>query len=109
MDVCTACERTFDMALETAPNADLRGLAGRIRETLQRYQFELRTELHRIGDAAAERPDPPSTTAGLRDVLDTYDSVLDHPLPPHPRAMVKRQYLQVQELSSELDRLSRAA
>jgi hypothetical protein len=101
IDVCKRCVRAFDGAAQFAANTEVRDLITRISQTVAGYEFELQTELRRIEaedlESGAGSPQTnfdgaePKCRRNLEVVLNAYRSVLRTQLPPHARAMVRRQ------------------
>ena len=121
MDVCSSSERVFDAAGKFAPITDLRLLADRIRHTIIRYEFELRTETRRIeSDGVHLQPRNVESPVDrnqlavtcrykLQEMIEAYGTALGSYLPAHARAMLVRQSRQLQEFNEELSRVSQAA
>jgi len=108
--MCNQSERIFADAIQSSASNDFRSFAGRIRQLLNECGFQLRIEIQRIStecngvwlvdDRVISRG------AGCRSVLSNllegYRGVLRSHIPPHTRAMIKRQYQQLQRLCDEL-------
>jgi hypothetical protein len=119
MDICKLSEQVFDAAGKFASNSEVRNLIDRIRQTIAQYEFELRTELGRMDVAdvntlrSALQPEGRQTQQNWKQSLETmlreYRYVLKSQLPAHARAMLKRQFLQLDQFHQDLTRLSQAA
>jgi hypothetical protein len=81
------------------------------RKIAAQFEFELRTELTRLG---GEMPEPghvpvSSLESGLKLTLEYYQQALSSTLTAHARAMLVRQSEEIRRASEELTALSRAA
>jgi len=104
---CRQCEQVMAQAVETATCSEFRGCVGRIRQLLNEFGFQLSAEIRRIGNANDALlldgdNDYQSCETSLRHVLESYQRVLRSHVPPHTRAMVNRQYEELQQLRDEL-------
>jgi hypothetical protein len=87
------------------------GWAEKNRIEVERFEFELRTELNRLG---AEWPglrydSLPDLKVRLEKTLELYQSALNSANPAHTRAMLMRQFLEVQRMYDEFALLGCAA
>src|SRR5262245_25205258 len=119
IDVCKRCVRAFDTAAQFAANTEVLDLITRISHTVAGYQVELQSEVRRIeaedlqiamANAAHSNLDPsePKVRRDLEAVLDEYRSVLRTHLPPHARAMVRRQCRAIDSFYKQWSRLGQA-
>jgi hypothetical protein len=83
----------------------------RMRKVAGQFEFELRTELTRLGGEMPEpRPEPAANLeSGLKLTLERYQQVLSCALIAHTRAMLTRQSREIRRASEEFAALSRAA
>jgi len=108
--ICHRCEQVFGEAVYFDACIEFRGGVGRVRQLLHQFGFQLRAELQRIdlGETGTfpitpdENTDFSNCESTLRHVLKNYQEVLDGRLPAHTRALVKRQYVELQQLFQEL-------
>jgi len=114
--VCNQSEQIFADAIQSSASSDFRAFAGRIRQLLNEYGFQLRIELQRISAGSPGTLDVDSRLlsrnsncqSALRSLLENYRAVLSGQIPPHTRAMIRRQYEQLQRVCNELSELVRA-
>jgi hypothetical protein len=120
IDVCKRCVRAFDAAAQFAANTEVRDLITRISQTVAEYQAELQSEVRRIeaedsqngvGNPSRSGLDgaEPKCRRDLEVVLHEYRSVLRSQLPPHARAMVRRQCRAIDAFYKQWSRLSQPA
>jgi hypothetical protein len=120
IDVCKRCVRAFDAAAQFAANMEVRDLITRISQTVSGYQAELQSEVRRIeaedsqngvGNAAQSGFDAsePKCRRDLEVVLNEYRSILRSQLPPHARAMVRRQCRAIDAFYKQWSRLGQPA
>ena len=108
VNTCNRSEQIFASAIQSSPNHEFRTSVGRIRQLLNEFSFQLRTEMQRIQTAnsvAREAPDAfsgASCQSSLYSVLDSYRKALAGPMPARTRDMIRRQHDQLQQLSDEL-------
>jgi hypothetical protein len=81
------------------------------RTKVERFEFELRTEFGRLGtEWPGLRHDSQSALKPtLGKIVELYKSALNSTITAHTRAMLMRQFREVQCLHAELSMLSRAA
>jgi hypothetical protein len=105
MDACNRCSAVFRIATERVRDDRFEDFSEQIRQTLDRFVFELQKESRRLGIGEAdavrsyELPVKSSNPAVLRiqasselqNALQGYDSLLADGLPGHARAMMQRQ------------------
>jgi hypothetical protein len=121
MDACKRCERILDAAEKFAGRQQLRQKAGEIRLAVARYEYELYSEIQRI--------DPEHQVAALRNLVQAVESdelidtckrnlevalqkyrvVLNSQLPAHARAMIARQFSELERFCQELIEAEEAA
>jgi dGTP triphosphohydrolase len=107
---CYECEQVVAEAIQASACSEFRECVGRIRQLLNECGFQLRVEMQRISDGGAGvfeqensvRRHQRSCEAVLSNLLDNYRRVLNMQIPPHTRAMIKRQHDQLQRLCREL-------
>ncbi|HLH31233.1 MAG TPA: hypothetical protein VKY31_08525 [Terriglobia bacterium] len=83
----------------------------KIQRVIGQFDFELRTELVRLGaqmDFSTTEPDFDFET-GLRTALERYEQVLNSVLTAHTRAMLTRQIGEIRRVREEFAGLRRAA
>ncbi len=109
MDVCNRCERLFDAAGKFASSVRMRQLAGDIQSSVSRIGFELQKELRRIAPETThpvignvvqsiEADNLENTSrAYLQKTLDEYRAAIESRIPPHARAMMRRQYCELHQ------------
>ena len=119
VDACHRCGLAFRVASDQIANAVFRHYADELRQMMDRFSFELLTEIRRIdgGDFGparsyvepVENPDALQgrCNAALRDVEETYEEILRDHLPAHARAMIKRQSQQFSQMISRFTDLGR--
>ena len=120
IDVCKRCVRAFDTTAQFAANTEVRDLIAKISQTVAGYQVELQSEVRRIeaedlqiamanaAQSNLDGPDP-KVRRDLEAVLNEYRSVLRTHLPPHARAMVRRQCRAIDSFYKQWSRLGQPA
>jgi len=121
MDVCNRCEHLFDAAGKFASSVRMRQLAADIQSSVSRIGFELQKEVRRI------EPDNPQLLGGavmqsieaenlenksrhcLQETLDEYRAAIESRVPPHARAMMRRQYCELNQFYEVLTQDPEAA
>jgi len=120
MDACNRCSTIFRIATETVRDDRFEGFSAQLRQTLDRFVFELQKESRRMG---VDEPDPPPSAemqinsanpaslrvqaAGeLQSALEGYDTLLAHGFPGHPGAMMHRQRQTLSLLLHDLEQLT---
>jgi len=86
--------------------------ADKTRSKVDRFEFELRTELNRLGAewSGLLRHEPQETLKpALESTTKRYQAALNGTIPPHTRAMLNRQFQEVQQVNEEFAVLSCAA
>lgn len=121
VDACSQCSQLFRVGAATVADPGFRHSADRIRHKLDQFAFELQTESRRLGggEFGPSRYEPIPDDAdiltlrceiSLQLVLDQYQQTLNASnLPAHARAMIKRQYFDLQTLYESVVALRRAA
>src|SRR6476660_2450160 len=121
MDVCNRCERIFDAAGKFASNVRMRQLAADIHSSVTRIGFELQKELRRIEPEGSGQlissvmqsiePDDlvNSSRTCLEKTLDEYRNAIESRVPAHARAMMRRQYCELNQFYEELTQSPEAA
>jgi hypothetical protein len=121
VDSCNQNSILFRLASERSPNEDFRAFANRTRQTLDRFSYELQTEIRRIGSSEFDssrtysepREDPDLLSLrceiSLKVALDEYQRVYDCSLHAHARAMLKRQRSEIQQAYDQLVQIRRVA
>ena len=104
--------KTFAITIATTDvDVPLRRFVEKIHVDVRQFEFELRTELRRLG--ALPAPPGDETTASLRAgfqlMIDSYKQALLTNLTAHTRAMIKRQFEAVQQAYQEFRTISQAA
>ena len=119
VDTCEGCSLVFGLAAEHSQDERLQDLSRELRETLERYGFELRTEIQRIDGETFEPIRSCLDTTNdedflkvrceiaLRKTIHAYDAVQTHPLTTHTRAMVQRQFQSMKRFSEQLAEIVR--
>src|SRR5688572_32242187 len=84
-------------------NARFRKFAEKIHGTAEQFEFELQTELMRLSARRAAVSDNPNTSerAAFEAVLEAYRDVLASNITAHARAMVTRQFQEMQRAYEE--------
>lgn len=121
VDTCNQCSQLFRVGAASVADPTFRQSADKIRQKLDLFGFELQTESRRLGgdEFGGSRYDPIPDDAdiltlrceiSLQLVLDHYQQALNASnLPAHARAMIKRQYFDLQQLYEDVVALRRAA
>jgi hypothetical protein len=106
VDACNQTSRRFAHEGANASNPAIRQFAGNVAEKLDQFKFELETEMRRLGGG---HPTPSRTEEkqhsaemALRCTLDDYRGALNLPVSAHARAMIKRQYSELQKAYEQL-------
>jgi hypothetical protein len=83
----------------------------RMQKITAQFEFELRTELTRVGGEMPEPRHEPALSfeSGLRLASEYYQQALNCALTAHTRAMLMRQSEEIRKASNEFSVLSRAA
>jgi hypothetical protein len=103
--LATTLERTV------AADCPLRMFEEKVRERLGQFEFELRIELNRLAGESIALSDPPDPNlrCGFDMMLDSYRQALSGNLKAHTRAMVTRQFREVQRIYAAFVAIQRAA
>jgi hypothetical protein len=86
--------------------------ADKTRAKIDRFEFELRTELSRLGaelDGFLSHEPREALKPALEDTTELYQAALNCAIPPHTRAMLTRQSQELQRVNQEFAILSCAA
>jgi len=117
---CNHSSRLFFIASQMSTTTGFQQLALEGWQNLSRFEFELRTELRRLGGLDPRPPtfesvprDPATTVRDCKNsveaLVEEYEETLTTTLPAHARAMINRQVLEVRKCYEELVRLQSAA
>ena len=121
VDACNRCGLAFRIASERITNDPFRHFADELRQMLDRFSFELLTEIHRTdgGDFGPPRSYVDATNdadilrgrceSALQDMIGDYDESMVHHIPAHARAMIKRQGQLLKQMSGRFANLYRDA
>ena len=121
VDACNRCSLVFRLASELYNNDDFRALSGKTQQMLDRFSYELQTEVRRIDGSDFGPPRSYSENAQepeslvlrcetlLQSALKEFELTLNTQLTAHTRAMLKRQQLQIQQAYDQIVQLRRAA
>jgi hypothetical protein len=112
VEAVNSMTKTFAITIATTDDdVPLRRFVEKIHVDVRQFEFELRTELRRLG----AEPAPPGneTTTSLRGgfqlMIDSYKQALLTNLTAHTRAMINRQFEAVQRAYQEFSTISQAA
>ena len=108
--ICNQSEQVFAEAIQSSASTEFRVCVGRIRQLLNECGFQLRIEMQRINSGTTgvfdcdieSASDSASCQSVLSNLLENYRRVLSGQIPPHTRAMIRRQYEQLRRLCDEL-------
>ena len=115
MDACTQCRQIFHACAGSLTNPTHTNALDRIPQKLEQFGFELRNEIRRLGQHEDfvifrfESIQGYSGTLALDHMLDCYQEAFNSPLTSHTRAMLNRQFSDLQRACQELDSVSKAA
>jgi hypothetical protein len=119
VDTCNQSSRLFFIANPKATNIQFQQLALTSWQKLNQFEFELKTELRRLGGIESNRsnfevPNDAIALTGqcvtsLQLLLEHYDSAIETTLSAHARAMVMRQAHEIRQAYEKLVVLSQAA
>jgi len=110
-----AINRSAPMFESTATAVDtdteLQQFAKKIHERVNTYEFELRNELQRLASNSTigSHPTFGDLRSSLQTILESYQQALGGALTPHARAMINRQFEEIQRAHDEFDSIHRAA
>ena len=119
VDACNRCSAVFRIVTERLHDAPFEHFSEQLRQTLDRFVFELQKENRRLGNGDEDEmqsyeiqvttmnPVQLQAQAGseLQHALDGYDSFLEQGLPGHARAMIQRQRQALFLLFRDFERL----
>src|SRR5262245_49440530 len=118
VDRCTRCALTFKAAADFIVNERFRDLSVALQETLDRFRYELQSEIRRIEGKQSDPPKPCTETyqdldslrkqcnAVLGETLQEYETIRLGHLPAHARAMVQRQTRILRQFGIEFSQFS---
>jgi hypothetical protein len=120
VEACKQCSDLFRVGTANDDNPAFRQFAKETVEKLDQFGFELQTEIRRLG---SEKLIPPHSESipqdseilalrseiSLQLALDMYEQALNTTIPSHARAMIKRQYFEIQQACEQLVSLRRVA
>lgn len=121
VDTCNRCSMMFRLAAERYDNDNFRELAAKAQEMLDRFGYELQTEIRRIDGSDFDPPPSHSDKTqdpevlvlrcetSLQSAIEEYQLTLNTQLTAHARAMLKRQQLQIQQAYDQVVQIRRAA
>ena len=120
VDTCSQSSELLLLGSVSTAESTFRKLAQELHRKFDQFRFELQTEMRRLGGSSADAflpepvPDDSDIVAvraeiSLQLALDTYQQALNSALPAHARAMIKRQYGDIEQAYRELVSLHRAA
>src|SRR5262245_58890253 len=121
VDSCNQCSFTLRVAAEHIPNDAFRRFSDEFRRTLDRFGFELQTEIRRIDETDLDIPrtyvENSSDAVSLRQrceltfrtMVSEYETIQASGIPPHARAMVQRQSRALEELWRQFEDVSMRA
>jgi hypothetical protein len=105
-------EFLHDVSIPSKQNLDREdGIVEKMRKLTDRFEFEVRTELARIG-AHAEVSDHESTSnlaESVERICQAYQDALSVALTAHTRAMLNRQFEEIRKMRAEFIAAARAA
>jgi hypothetical protein len=119
VDACNRCSAVFRIATERVRDDRFENFSDQLRQTLDRFVFELQKESRRLGVAEADnlrtyelkvKSTNPAVlrnqaSSELQHALDGYDSLLAYGLPGHARAMMRRQRQALVSLLRDFEQL----
>ena len=120
VDACNRCSAVFRIATERLHDDSFEDFSDHLRETLDRFVFELEKESRRLGaedvenlriyDMQVNSTNPTSlriqASSELRHALEGYDNLLARGLPGHARAMMQRQRQALMVLVRDFEQLT---
>jgi hypothetical protein len=121
VDACNRCSTVFRIATETVRDDRFENFSEQLRQTLDRFVFELQKESRRLGDDDADvlrtydlniRNSNPAllrvrASDELQNAVEGYDSLLARGFPGHARAMMQRQRQTLGQLLKDFEQLTR--
>jgi hypothetical protein len=119
VDACNRCSTVFRIATERLRDDRFENFSEKLRQTLDRFVFELQKESRRLGVGEVDNlrtyklqikstnPELLRSQASseLQHALDGYDSLLAHGRPGHARAMMRRQRQALVSLLRDFEQL----
>jgi hypothetical protein len=120
VDACNQCSELLLLGSVSTAEPAFHDFAQNLHMKFEQFRFELQTEIRRLGgvNPDAFRPEPVPddsdilavrTEISLQLALDNYQHALNTTLPAHARAMIKRQYTDIEQAYRELVSFYRAA
>ena len=114
IDASTQCRQIFHAAADTLTDPVYKEVVENVQQRLDQFGIELRNEIRRIGQADLdqlpfESLHGNSCNRALRRMLDYYEQAFNCHITPHTRAMLNRQYSDLQQIYREMDLLPGAA
>lgn len=112
VEAVNQCARLFaSIAGAVDTNVALQQFAEKIHEKANEYEFELQNELQRLAANSTIASQPPcrDLRIGLETMLGSYQQALAGTLTPHARAMINRQFKEIQRAHDEFASIDRAA
>jgi CII-binding regulator of phage lambda lysogenization HflD len=103
--------RVAAIAAARDTNTAVHDFAEKIHETLNGYEFELRNELQRLAanSVIVSQGASADLRVGLQTIMETYRQTLARALTPHARAMINRQFREIERARDEFSSIDRAA
>jgi hypothetical protein len=122
VDACNRCSTVFRIATERLRDKRFEDFSEQLRQTLDRFVFELQKESRRLGAAEADylntyelqiKTTNPAqlrvqASSELQHAVEGYDFLLESGLPGHARAMMRRQRQALTELQRDFEHLTAA-
>ena len=112
VEAVNSMAKTFAITIATTDvDVPLRRFVEKIHVDVRQFEFELRTELRRLGAEPAPLGNETTTSlrAGFQLMIDSYKQALLTNLTAHTRAMINRQFEAVQRAYQEFSTISQAA
>ena len=114
VDACTQCRQIFHGTGETLNNLLYKNVVEEIQQKLEQFGIELRNEIRRLGEADLdhvrfESLQESACNRSLRRMLDYYEQAFNCHITPHTRAMLNRQYSDLQQIYHDMDLLPEMA
>src|SRR4051812_2275561 len=121
VDACNRCSTVFRIATERLRDDRFEDFSEQLRQTLDRFVFELEKESRRLGAAEGDTlrtyemqinsTNPAllriQASSELQNALEGYDLLLARGFPGHARAMMRRQRQDLQILLQDFEQLTR--
>jgi hypothetical protein len=112
VEALNSMTKTFAITIATTDvDVRLRRFVEKIHVDVRQFEFELRTELRRLGAEPAPGGNEAATNlrAGFQLMIDSYKLAMTTNLTAHTRAMIKRQFESVQRAHQEFSTIAQAA